>query len=193
MILVALLLVAGCGPAGAEEEAAPDPVPAGVSLSDERQMVDEQAREAEEAARVARYVDVVTWNSTVLWNNTVLWNDTVAWNEAAAAYEAQVAAAEAARAERERERQEPVPAAPSARSGRCGGDLPSCDVMECESGGDPTAQNPNSSASGKWQIIDSTWNGYGGYPTAASAPEHVQDAKARELYAGGAGRGHWVC
>lgn len=78
-------------------------------------------------------------------------------------------------------------------SGRCGGNLPPCSVMECESGGDPTAQNPNSSASGKWQVIDSTWNNYGGYPSAASAPESVQDAFAAQLYAGGAGRGHWSC
>jgi hypothetical protein len=78
-------------------------------------------------------------------------------------------------------------------SGACGGDLPPCSVMECESGGSLTAQNPSSSASGKWQVIDSTWNNFMGYPTAASAPEWVQDEKARQLYAGGAGRGHWVC
>jgi hypothetical protein len=80
-------------------------------------------------------------------------------------------------------------AAPS--TGRCGGDLPSCEIMERESGGSLTAQNPTSSASGKWQFIDSTWNDYGGYPTAADAPEDVQDAKARELWAGGAGCSHW--
>ena len=65
--------------------------------------------------------------------------------------------------------------------------------MMCESKGNIRAQNPTSSASGKWQVINSTWNGYGGYATAASAPESVQDAFARQLYAGGAGRGHWVC
>jgi hypothetical protein len=63
--------------------------------------------------------------------------------------------------------------------------------MQRESGGNTHAQNPTSSASGKWQFINSTWNGYGGYPTAASAPESVQDAKAAELWAGGAGAGHW--
>lgn len=78
------------------------------------------------------------------------------------------------------------------RTGRCGGSLPSCAVMACESGGDIRVRNhQGSSASGKWQIIRSTWNGYGGYAEARDAPEHVQDAKARELWAGGAGAGHW--
>jgi hypothetical protein len=76
-------------------------------------------------------------------------------------------------------------------SGRCGGDLPDCSIMECESGGSLTAQNPSSSASGKWQVIDGTWNNYGGYDSAAEAPEDVQDAKARELWAGGSGASHW--
>jgi muramidase (phage lysozyme) len=63
----------------------------------------------------------------------------------------------------------------------------------CESGGSYTAENPSSSASGAYQIIDSTWNGYAGYSHASDAPPHVQDAKAAELWAGGAGRSHWVC
>lgn len=88
--------------------------------------------------------------------------------------------------------------APASSSGRCGGDLPSCAVMECESGGSLTAHNPTSSASGKWQIIDSTWKGTdaganSGVSSAADAPEHVQDAAAREIYAGGSGRSQWTC
>ena len=84
----------------------------------------------------------------------------------------------------------PAPAAPA--SARCGGSLPTCGVMACESGGDIRVRNrAGSSASGKWQIIRSTWNGYGGYAEARDAPEHVQDAKARELWAGGAGASHW--
>ena len=76
-------------------------------------------------------------------------------------------------------------------SGRCGGDLPPCSVMQRESGGDIRAENPSSSASGKWQFIDGTWNNYGGYAHASDAPESVQDAKARELWADGSGCGHW--
>jgi hypothetical protein len=63
--------------------------------------------------------------------------------------------------------------------------------MMRESGGSLTAQNPTSSASGKWQFINSTWAGHGGYAEAWMAPESVQDSKARQLWAGGAGCGHW--
>jgi hypothetical protein len=86
----------------------------------------------------------------------------------------------------------PAPAAAAAYgSGACGGDLPPCYVMMRESGGNITAQNPTSTASGKWQFIDSTWAGFGGYAKARYAPESVQDAKARQLWAGGAGCSHW--
>jgi hypothetical protein len=66
-------------------------------------------------------------------------------------------------------------------------------IVMCESGGDYRAQNPNSSASGAYQIIDSTWDGYGGYQSAGDAPPHVQDQRAAQLWAGGAGRHHWEC
>jgi hypothetical protein len=88
----------------------------------------------------------------------------------------------------------PAPEAPTTAnygSGACGGSLPPCYVMMRESGGDITAQNPTSTASGKWQFLDSTWAGYGGYAKARYAPEHVQDAKAAALWAGGAGCSHW--
>ncbi|WP_169316254.1 transglycosylase family protein [Mobilicoccus pelagius] len=53
-----------------------------------------------------------------------------------------------------------------------------------ESGDDYRAQNPRSSASGAYQMIDSTWRGLSaskGYPRAKHAPKSVQDAAAREL------------
>jgi len=109
------------------------------------------------------------------------------------AADARQAAREAADRRAAATRRTPSPTTAQQGSGACGGSLPSCAVLACESGGNIRAQNPRSSASGKWQVISSTWNGYGGYPTAASAPESVQDAHARQLYAGGAGRGHWVC
>jgi Transglycosylase-like domain len=57
-------------------------------------------------------------------------------------------------------------------------------VRNHESGGDYTAKNPASTASGAYQFLDSTWRtvsaaaGHGGYPTARSAPPAVQDAVA---------------
>lgn len=57
-------------------------------------------------------------------------------------------------------------------------------VRAHESGGDYQAKNPTSTASGAYQYIRGTWitmsarAGHGGYPTARSAPPHIQDAVA---------------
>jgi len=51
-------------------------------------------------------------------------------------------------------------------------------ISQEESGGNPRAQAANSSASGKYQYTDQTWNRYGGYEHAKDAPESVQDARA---------------
>lgn len=65
-------------------------------------------------------------------------------------------------------------------------------ICDRESGGDPTVYNhQGSGASGKYQFMPGTWNGYGGYANAADAPEWVQDEKAVELWAGGNGCSHW--
>jgi len=75
----------------------------------------------------------------------------------------------------------------------CGGDLPDCYILKRESGGNPRAENPVSTASGLWQFIDGTWNNFGGYHHASDAPPEVQNEKARQTWAGGAGAGHWAC
>lgn len=66
-------------------------------------------------------------------------------------------------------------------------------IKERESGGRYDAQNPRSSASGAYQVLDSTWNGYGGYRRAKDAPPEVQDEFARQLYARSGSRPWVVC
>lgn len=44
-------------------------------------------------------------------------------------------------------------------------------IIKCESGGNPTAQNPNSTASGVLQFINGTWALYGGLEFAPSAKQ----------------------
>ena len=81
------------------------------------------------------------------------------------------------------------------RPGQCGGSLPPCYVMIRESRGNIRAQNPRSTASGKWQFLDSTWRripAARGYSKARHAPEQVQDAAARWLWNGGRGCSHWA-
>lgn len=56
-------------------------------------------------------------------------------------------------------------------------------IVQCESGGNPRAQNPTSSASGLFQFIDGTWANFGGYAHAKDAPVSVQIAKAEQVYA----------
>lgn len=73
----------------------------------------------------------------------------------------------------------------------CGGILPSCSILARESGGNLRAQNPTSSASGKFQFLDSTWAGYGGYLHAKDAPASVQDARAAQVWDGGRGCLNW--
>lgn len=122
----------------------------------------------EEAAKIKAFAEAYQRYLVKLWVARTNWNR---WMAAAVAYEKKKAAA--------------YP------HGLCGGDLPPCYVMMRESRGNITARNPRSSASGKWQFIDSTWAGFGGYAHAYQAPEKVQDAKARQMWANGRGCGHW--
>lgn len=76
-------------------------------------------------------------------------------------------------------------------------------VRSCESGPngyatggraldyDYSNENPKSTASGGWQVIDGTWGGFGGYHHASSAPRSVQDRWARR-YIDKNGLGAWI-
>lgn len=64
-------------------------------------------------------------------------------------------------------------------------------IAACESGGDPTAVNPNGHY-GKYQFDQQTWESVGGTGNPAAAPEGVQDAMAAKLYAQ-RGSSPWEC
>ena len=68
--------------------------------------------------------------------------------------------------------------------------IPDCIVMR-ESGGSWTAENPTSSASGRYQFLDGTFAGAGGYAHASDAPPEVQIARAIEVWDGGNGCAAW--
>lgn len=67
-------------------------------------------------------------------------------------------------------------------------------VAGCESGGNPTAQNPTSTASGLYQILDGTWRDFGGTefaPRALGATPEQQKIVAERVLAA-QGPGAWV-
>ena len=66
-------------------------------------------------------------------------------------------------------------------------------IAKYESGGNPRAENPTSSASGLFQFIDGTWRAVTGrHDRASDAPVSVQIAAFYKLWNGGRGAGHWV-
>jgi septal ring factor EnvC (AmiA/AmiB activator) len=65
-------------------------------------------------------------------------------------------------------------------------------VVQCESGGQDLTPN-SAGASGYYQIIPGSWNGYGGYSQAYQAPKSLQDQRASQLWNGGSGASNWTC
>lgn len=80
----------------------------------------------------------------------------------------------------------------AARTNGARGTCSEAGIFFAESGGDWLAHNPTSSASGGYQFLDSTWAGHRGYPSADAAPAWVQRERFLQLWAGGAGAGHWT-
>ncbi len=69
-------------------------------------------------------------------------------------------------------------------------------VMACESGGNPLAKNPRSSASGLFQHLARLWperSVKAGWPGADIFDPEANIAVAAWLYYYGGGPGHWVC
>ena len=69
--------------------------------------------------------------------------------------------------------------------------IPSAIVM-CESGGNYGAVNQSSGAGGAYQILPSTWAGYGGKGSPQSGSKQQQDQIAAQIWAD-SGPGAWVC
>jgi septal ring factor EnvC (AmiA/AmiB activator) len=65
-------------------------------------------------------------------------------------------------------------------------------IVMCESGGNYSALNPSSGAGGAYQILPSTWEGYGGQGEPQNAPKSEQDRIAAEIWAD-SGPSAWVC
>jgi peptidoglycan hydrolase CwlO-like protein len=66
-------------------------------------------------------------------------------------------------------------------------------IVQCESGGQNLPPN-FASASGYYQMLDSTWHGLGGgTPHAYQASKAEQDRLAARLWNGGRGARNWVC
>lgn len=150
-----------------------------------------QLRQVDEAKLVT---NTQSLRKIALWNAAIGHNWVIAYHELQRREEAARARARVAAVGRSVHRH--VSSArssglPTVGSGACGGNLPPCYVMMRESRGSLTAKNPSSTASGKWQFLDSTWAGYGGYAHASDAPESVQDARAAQVWAGGSGCSNW--
>jgi muramidase (phage lysozyme) len=65
-------------------------------------------------------------------------------------------------------------------------------IVQCESGGNYSAVNPQSGAGGAYQIIPSTWQAYGGQGLPQNAPKAEQDRIAAQIYAR-QGPAAWSC
>ncbi len=80
--------------------------------------------------------------------------------------------------------------APSSGGGSSESNVAGC-IRKYESGGTTDTNGSNDHRDGYYQIIPSTWGGYGGYSTAQEAPKSVQDERFNQLWTEG-GHQHWA-
>jgi peptidoglycan hydrolase CwlO-like protein len=108
--------------------------------------------------------------------------------------EAQQAAAQAAQAQQAQQQSASSGSSSSGPAlGPSGGWAIPYPIVLCESGGQNLPPN-SAGASGYYQIIPSTWTGFGGTgPAAYLASKAEQDAVASRIWNGGAGASDWVC
>ncbi len=158
-------------------------------IQDTTQVQEQVVVTTTEAPTTTTTIDPTPWYEALeaqhRWWSIVQWFEVARWNEVAAArheavYRTQQRASVASGSDR-------GPAA-AATSG-CA--IPAY-ICARESGYNIRAQNPVSSASGKYQFLDSTWGGYGGYAHAKDAPESVQDERARQVWTETGGSA-WAC
>lgn len=83
-------------------------------------------------------------------------------------------------------------AAPAATSSSAGGYSIPSGIVQCESGGDYSAVNPQTGAGGAYQILPSTWQAYGGQGLPQDASPAEQGRIASEIYAS-QGSSAWTC
>ena len=83
-------------------------------------------------------------------------------------------------------------AAPAAASSSGGGYTIPSGIVQCESGGNYSAVNPQTGAGGAYQILPSTWQAYGGQGLPQDASPTEQDRIASEIYAQ-QGASAWTC
>lgn len=104
----------------------------------------------------------------------------------------QIGKVQAAQAAAERAAQQ-APTDPLGPSGGSGGWAIPYAIVLCESGGQNLPPN-SAGASGYYQIIPSTWRGFGGTgPAAYETSKAEQDAVAARIWNDGAGASNWVC
>ena len=85
-----------------------------------------------------------------------------------------------------------TPAPETTSSSGAGGYAIPAGIVQCESGGNYSAVNPQTGAGGAYQILPSTWSAYGGQGLPQDAPAAEQDRIASQIYAS-EGASAWSC
>lgn len=198
-LLVAVVIVAALvGVVGATSSESESTVPSDASTSTTQAtttttLINGKGYTAEELAKIKGWLEAVERHKIKQWVEAVKRHQIQQWIAAVERENARKWFAWALAKERA--------AAAAAASGGvlvegivvCNGrDLPTCGIVKRESGFNPRAENPTSTASGLYQFIDGTWRACRtGYGHASYAPVSVQVKCARQIWDNGRGASHW--